>query len=163
MLNDFQKDLAAAKAAENTVRRVFSSLTNEYRFEDVSNQREFYYKGDIKAISLSTGTEIYIEVKDDSRIAQTHNVLCEEEVFYKEYGYYGKGNMSCNYDIYCVVSKSEHKIYVIDFKVLKSIYKRGEFKHINHPQQETFCYLVPIGLVKKYNGLLDVIDYGRYN
>ena len=61
MLNDFQKDLAAAKAAENTVRRVFSSLTNEYRFEDVSNQREFYYKGDIKAISLSTGTEIYIE------------------------------------------------------------------------------------------------------
>lgn len=161
MLNNFNTDLAAAKAAEEMVRNIFGSLTNEYRFEDVSNQREFYYKGDIKATSLSTGKEIFIEVKDDSRIAQTHNILCETEVFYKEYGAFGKGNMSCDYNIYCVVSKEEHKIYVIDFKVLKEIYKKGEFKTIDHPQQTTYCYLLPIWLIKKYNGLLDIIDYGR--
>jgi hypothetical protein len=42
-------------------------------------------------------------------------VLCEEEIFYKDGGYFGKGNMKSNYDIYCIVSQSERKIYVIDF------------------------------------------------
>lgn len=161
MLNNFNTDLAAAKPAEKMVRNIFSSLTNEYRFEDVSNQREFYYIGDLKATSLATGKEIFIEVKNDSRIADTHNVLCEEEVFYKEYGYFDKGNMYCNSNIYCVVSEQEHKIYVIDFKVLKEIYKKGEFRTIDHPQQTTYCYLLPIWLIKKYNGLLDIIDYGQ--
>lgn len=81
----------------------FSAATKKYTFEDVSNNREYFYKGDIKATS-STGKEIFIEVKDDSRIAESKNVLCEYEVYYKESNYYGKGNMKSNYDIYCVVS-----------------------------------------------------------
>ena len=161
MLDNFKADLQAAKAAENLVKETFSSLTTGYKFEDVSEIREYFYRGDIKATNLTTGEEVFIEVKDDSRIATTHNILCETEVFYKEYGAFGKGNMSCDYNIYCVVSKEEHKIYVIDFKVLKEIYKKGEFKTIDHPQQTTYCYLLPIWLVKKYNGLLDIIDYGR--
>ena len=35
-------------------------------------------------------------------------------------------------DVYCVVSAAEHKIYVIDFKVLQSNYRNYEFKQLKH-------------------------------
>ena len=46
----------------------------------------------------------FIEVKDDSRIADTGNVLCEERVFFREGNYYQKGFMYNDYEIFCVVS-----------------------------------------------------------
>ena len=159
MLYNFKTDLEAAKAAEVLVGEVLSSMTNEYTFEDVSDIREYYYKGDIKATSLSTGEEFFIEVKNDSRIADTHNVLCEHEVYIKETGRYEKGNMFCDYNIYCVVSEKEHKIYVIDFKTLKEKYKRGEFIQIDHLDQQTLGYLVHIGIINRWGALLAEIDY----
>ena len=65
--------------------------------------------------------------------------------------------MESDYDIYTIVSESERKIYVLDFKELKRIYRRGEFKQINHPAQITYCYLLPLGLAKK--AMIEVIDY----
>lgn len=46
----------------------------------------------------------FIEVKDDSRIADTGRVLCEERVCYKDGDYFQKGFMYSDYDIFCVVS-----------------------------------------------------------
>lgn len=158
MLDNFYTDLEKAKKAEQIVKDTFAALTKKYTFEDVSNNREYFYKGDIKATS-STGKEIFIEVKDDSRIAESKNVLCEYEVYYKESNYYGKGNMKANYDIYCVVSQSERKIYVIDFSILKQIYKKGEHKVIDHYNQTTYCYLLSLGTIKKYGGLIDTIEF----
>ena len=92
MLGNFYQDLAKARGAERLVRETFAALTNDYTFEDVSNEREYFYRGDIKAIAAD-GREIFIEVKDDSRIQETHNVLCETAIYYYERGEYGKGNM----------------------------------------------------------------------
>lgn len=158
MVRDFYSDLEKAKSAETLVATVFSSLTNDYKFEEVGDQKEYFYRGDIKA-TAADGREIFIEVKNDSRIAETHNVLCEEEVYYKSDGYFGKGNMKSNYDIYCVVSQQEQKIYVIDFSVLQANYRRGEFKVIRHYDQDTYCYLLPIGTIKKLGGLITTVEY----
>lgn len=134
MLSEFYKDLEAAAWAEHLVADTFSSLTTGYTFEWVGDQKEYRYRGDIKA-TAADGREIFIEVKDDSRIADTRNVLCEEENYIKDGDYFIKGNMKSDTDIYCVVSAAERKIYVLDFKVLKKIYKSlGTFNIIRHAQ-----------------------------
>ena len=159
-MNGFRQDLMKAKEAEKIVREVFTSLTDRYSFEDVSEDRDCFYKGDIKATPKTINCsreEIYIEVKDDSRIGETKNILCEEEVYFKECDYYSKGNMKAGYDIYCIVSKSERKIYVLDFKKLRNIYKKGEFKSIEHPAQITYCYLLPLGLAQE--AIITIISY----
>lgn len=158
MLNNFYSDLAQAKEAEDIVLNTFSAMTDKYTFNPVSDNPAYYYKGDIIAIS-EDGREIGIEVKDDSRIADTSNVLCEEEVYYKYNDYYGKGNMQSNYDIYCVVSRKEQKIYVIDFNILRANYKKGEFCEVRHPQQITYCYLLNLGTIKRLGGLIATIHY----
>jgi hypothetical protein len=73
-----------------------------YKVFDVADQPQYYHKGDLRII-LPTG-ERFVEVKDDSRIADTQNILCEEEVFYKDINEFVKGNMYSDYDIYAVVS-----------------------------------------------------------
>ena len=158
-MNQFRKDLMIGKEAEQLVKEVFEASTKEYQFEDVSNIPKFYYRGDIKATRLSDGKEFYIEVKNDSRIHETYNVLCEEEVYYKESDYYGRGNMSAACDYYVVVSQASRKIYVLDFKILRSVYRRGEYKVINHPTQTTYCYLCNIGSLKRNGALLEVLEY----
>ena len=158
MLTNFEADKQAAKAAEKLVRDLLSNLTIGYTFEDVSEEREYRYKGDIRA-TAATGETIYIEVKDDSRIAQTGNILCEEENYIKETDRYIKGNMKSDYDIYAVVSQQNRKVYFFDFKRLQEIYKRGEFKKINHPQQITYCYLLELCRAKQWGALLYTVKY----
>lgn len=158
MLYKFYDDLTKAKKAEQLVREVFTALTDKYTFDDVSEVRECRYKGDIKA-TAADGKEIYIEVKDDSRIADTGNVLCEYKNYIKDTEQFIKGNMLSDYDIYTIVSQAERKIYVIDFDVLKRIYKKGEFKVIPHQEQDTYCYLLALSIVKKYGGLIEIIEY----
>ena len=154
----FNEDLEKGHRAELLVQKVFSQLTGEYVFDLVSDQPAFYHLGDIRAIGKD-GKEHMIEVKNDCRIGETKNILCEEEVWYYSIDSNVKGFMHNNYEYYCVVSEPEHKIYVIDFKVLFSIYRKGEFKALNHYDQMSYAYLVPLGLVKKYGGLIAVIDY----
>ena len=156
MDKQFLTDLAAAKEAEQITRNKLSSLG--YEVEDISDIKEYYYKGDIRLTDKS-GKQYYLEVKDDSRIADTYNVLCEYEVYWKENGYSAKGNMYCDSDYYCVVSKQKKTIYVIDFKILKQIYKKGEHKVIKHAKQDTWCYLLPLYLIKRYNGLVAELHY----
>lgn len=158
MLDNFYRDLAFGKRAEAIVLNTFRSLTDAYTFEDVSNMQGFFYCGDIK-VTDKDGNVKYIEVKNDSRIADTGNVVCEEEVWYKRYDYYGRGNMDGNCDVFCVVSEEAKKIYVIDFKVLKANYRKGIFKEMVHPQQTSYCYLCEIAKIKKWGGLIAVIDY----
>lgn len=157
MLKDFNRDLAIGKRAEVIVYNLLSSLG--YHVEDVSNNCLFYYSGDLKVIDKDK--EYFIEVKNDSRIVDTGNVLCEIEVYYKNSGYYGKGNMDSDCDIYTVVSEVDSKVYFIDFSILKKIYKYGEYKEIEHKQQTTYCYLLPIGVIKKMGGLIGVVDYSE--
>ena len=158
MIRDFKRDLEKARSAEQLVREVFSSLAPGYKFIDVAADRAYFYKGDIKAI-LPTGKEVYIEVKDDSRIAETRRILCEDENYIRDGDYYLKGNMQSDYDIYTIVSQAERKIYVLDFKKLQGIYKKGVFTIISHADQDTYCYLLDLYIAKRYGAMIDIIDY----
>lgn len=158
MLNEFWTDLEAAKAAERIALEELSKYYDGWSLEDVSEDRSCYYLGDLKATS-ATGAVNYIEVKDDSVIYKTKNVLCEDEVYYKEGGYFGQGNMHNGGDLYCIVSQPERKIYLIDYARLREIYKKGEFKMINHPKQYSNCYLLELCRVKQWGALIDVIKY----
>lgn len=155
----FNKDLAKGKAAEKVVKETFEKLTDDYTFEDVSNITSFYYKGDLVAKDKN-GKEYFIEVKNDSRIADTGRVLCEEEVYYKNVDYYGAGNMEkSDSDIYIVVSEPERKMYIFDFKVLQKIYTKGEYREINHKTQTTYCYLLDLYDAKRLGALMQTINY----
>lgn len=158
MLTEFNKDLEAARGAEYLVLQELSKRDKSIQFQWVGDQPEYYYKGDIIA-TAADGKQYFIEVKNDSRIADTYNVLCEDEVYYKKSGYFGKGGMYNTTDIYCVVSEQQKKIYVIDFKVLQSNYRNYEFKIIRHKDQDTYAYFMPIGKIRKYGGLLATIEY----
>jgi hypothetical protein len=158
MLENFNRDLEIGKRAEQIVFEVSSALDSDRKYEMVGGVSEFFYMGDIVALDKD-GKPTYIEVKNDSRIADTGNVLCEEEVYYKRHDYYGKGNMECDCDIYAVVSEEQRKIYVIDFKVLKSNYRKGIYKEIEHPQQITYCYLLDLNILKRLGGLISVVSY----
>lgn len=92
---------------------MLSTKTDKYNFYNVSNIPSYYTKGDILAVG---DEEVFcIEVKNDSRIGKTQNVLCEDEVYIKDLDYYEPGNMSCDCDIYCVVAEDTREIYIIDF------------------------------------------------
>lgn len=157
MIKQFYTDLKNAKAAEELVRDTLASLAPGMKFKCVGDQPEYYHKGDI--IAYGEDRMYFIEVKDDSRIADTGNVLCEERVFFREGNYFQKGFMYSDYEIFCVVSQPERKMYFIDFNVLKQIYKKGEYKEIHHPQQYSECYLLELCRIKQYGALIKVIDY----
>lgn len=161
MLSNFHKDREAAREAEQIVFNTFNSLATGVKFEDVADNPLYYYKGDIVATDLKTGKEYYIEVKDDSRIADTQRILCEEENYLKEDGRFIEGNMCNNFtDIYCIVSKAERKIYILDFKTLQRIYRKyGDFKIIYHAQQDTYCYLLQLCRAKQFGALIKVVEY----
>lgn len=102
MVKNFFSDLENSKEAEQMARVCLSALTSDYNFVDVSNIRDYFYKGDIMAIDAQ-GNRTFIEVKQDSRIHETGNVLCEDKVLFFDTGM-RRGNMQSNYDVYCVVS-----------------------------------------------------------
>ena len=157
MTKQFYIDLENAKAAEKLVRDTLASLAPGMKFKWVGDQSEYFHKGDI--IAYGEDKMYFIEVKDDSRIADTGNVLCEERVFFREGNYYQKGFMYNDYEIFCVVSQPERKMYFIDFKVLQQIYKKGEYKEIHHPQQYSECYLLELCRIKQFGGLIKVLSY----
>lgn len=159
-MSQFTDDLAIGRRAELIVKDVFSKLYEQCEFIDVAANKDFYYIGDIKVINKMSGNERYIEVKNDSRIADTHNVLCEDEYFNKYNGEFIKGNMhNCGTWLYCVVSEQERKIYTFDYAALQAIYRKGEFKQIKHNTQDTYAYLLPLSMLKNRGILLETINY----
>jgi hypothetical protein len=159
-MSQFTDDLAIGRRGELIALDVLSKLYKQCEFIDIARDKDFYYIGDIKVINKQSGNERFIEVKNDSRIADTHNVLCEDEYFNKYDGEFYKGNMhNCGTWLYCVVSEQERKIYTFDYAALQAIYRKGEFKRIKHETQDTYAYLLPIGTLARKGILLETINY----
>ena len=158
MVTNFYNDLRDARYAEYLVLNTFATLAPDYTFTNMSNDRAWFHKGDIKAVGAD-GHEVSIEVKDDSRIASTGNILCEEAVDYWDTGL-KEGNMYNDYEIYCVVSQQAQRIVVIDFDVLRAHYKEGQFKKIPHYEQTTHAYLMPITRLIELGAIIAIVDYG---
>ena len=77
MVDNFYNDLARGQAAELIVRDILASFPTAYWFKWVGAEKEYRHKGDIIATSFD-GSKTFIEVKDDTVIGTTGNVLCEE-------------------------------------------------------------------------------------
>lgn len=162
MVSNFYGDLAKAKKGEAITLDVLKHTTKDYIFDDVSDDKKYYYKGDIKATDDSWGLdEYYVDVKMDSCIARTNNILCEYKVYFKENGYYSKGNMQSDYDYLAIISVDAQKIYIIDFAKLKKHYKEGKPYSKDHGEQITYGTLFPLSKAWKYNMVEAVIDYEK--
>lgn len=162
MVANFYSDLEKAKTGEAITLSVLQHTTDEYVFDDVSEDEEYYYRGDIRATDNDWGLdEFYLDVKMDSRIADTGNILCEEKVYFKESGTYSKGNMKSDYDYLAIISVDAQRIFIIDFPKLKKHYKEGRFYTKDHGEQITYGTLFPLSKAWKYNMVEAVIDYEK--
>ena len=168
MASNFERDLAKARKAEHIVCDVLNSATIDYSFEEVGDQKDYFYKGDIKAMDFNNNV-CFVEVKDDSRIAETGNVLCEYKVYSYGKSKWLKGNMQSDYDYYAVVAQQINTIYIIDFKVLKSRYKSGKHYAKDHYgddgrlAQKTVGTLCSLNQIKHWGGLLYTLKYREDN
>lgn len=158
MVSSFWRDLEVAKTAEEEVLSVLSQLAPEIEFIDVSDNRDYFYKGDILA-KLPDGNTVMIEVKRDTCIGKTGNVLCQDEKKYWDKDFWQKGTMHSDYEIYCVVSPQLRRIYVIDFKILFAHYKDVKYRVFENDEGKEIIYLVPLDYIQSKNGLLWTIDY----
>ena len=160
MVSNFYRDLKQAQKAEALVQRTMQKYFPSYCFKLVSDNPAYYHRGDILFIGVNDGKEHCIEVKNDSRIAQTRNVLCEEQVFYMENRQMIKGNMYSDYELYAVVSEQERNIYLLDFAVMKQLYKDGcRYTQIPHEEQITYCYLLPLRKLETAGGIIEILEF----
>ena len=161
MNESFLDCLNKAKPAESIVLEVLSHCTKDYSFHDISDIKQLRHNGDIAARNTKDDTPFFIDVKDDSRIHDKRNILCEEEVYYEETGRWEKGFMYSGYDCLAILSKPEKKIYMVDFDGLKQHYKKGRYipSMKKNDYQESRVYLLPLFVARKYGFLLYEIDY----
>ena len=159
MIKQFYADLARGKEAEKIVLAALEEKYPQYRFADVSDVVSCRHRGDI-TVTNALGEIKFIEVKDDSRICDTHNVLCEECNWFDDTSSFVDGYMYSNYELFAVLSRAEKKIYLIDFSVMKKIYKdKGNYKVIPHKEQVCYCYLLPLGEIEKAGGMIREIYF----
>lgn len=155
MVENFKRDVKRAKIAEINVLELFNQLNifEDYEFKNVTDVKECWHKGDIEVTDFY-GNTLYVDVKDDSCIGKTQNVLCEERVYYYSNNKVARGFMYSDYDWLAVYSKDKKEVYLLDFNILKQIYKLGNYRsHMIQPNsrdQHSEVYLLPLSYCKKY-------------
>lgn len=140
MFTDFLRDLQKAQTGENIVCDVLSKLLGEddYTINNVALDEQFYYKGDI-AVTDSWGDTVYIDVKDDSCICNTGNILAEHRVWIRGKGWVDGFMQKAQYDYVAYLSQPDKKIYILDFALWKKYYKTVFVRHlfIDHNGEQT--------------------------
>jgi hypothetical protein len=161
--SNFKVDLQNSKEAEKIVLSVLAKCAFEDKyFEDVSDIPDFWHYGDIVVRDRDGMFDCFIDVKDDSRIADTRNILCEERVYYTNNNQFKEGFMYSGYDYIAIVSKKEKKIYIIDFKKLQKHYKEGRSMCLSYGWQYSDIFLYPLDKAYKYNMVVAEIEYKEY-
>ena len=171
MVKGFYEDLAAARQAEQLVLKVLQNTnTEEYDFNDVSEDPEFFHRGDIEIWDDTWGYHLYMDVKDDGCVSSTGNILAEHRVWYAGSGW-AKGFMqNSTYDYIAYLSQPDKKIYILDFDLWRKYYKTNYKRHIEIPHyyngrktQTTDAYLMPLETARKLGIMIAEIDYKEDN
>lgn len=170
MVKGFYEDLAIAKKGERIVLEVLQNFNNDaYEFTDVSNEKEYWHRGDIECYDDDWLCSYYIDVKDDSCISYTGNLLAEHRVWYKGSGWKEGFMQNATYDYVAYLSQADKKIYMLDFEAWKKQYRKVFKKHINIPHggnQTTDAFLMPLNDARKLGIVVAEIDYeerkGKY-
>ena len=154
------------KQAEQLVK---DFLTNKgYAVQDVSEDCD-NYQNDVDFIVQKDGRTNKIEVKLDTRLAQTQNIAFEDAFYLKDKelgrtevkpGYYHYSQ--CDFLIF--VSPDDNKLYIVHFsklkeqeETLKSTFKIRKFYSYTDKCQKAMR-LVPVSVLKE-KGLLSIISY----
>ena len=132
-MSKFQDDLSTGRKGEQTVFNTLTALGLD--IQDVAANPEYYYKGDF-IVNTPLGA-VYLDAKVDNVMWKTKNIFCEEEVYFKEDGITRIGDMKKDYDYMAFVSYKENLIYFYDAKILRQIYKKGDYKEFHYP--ESIC------------------------
>lgn len=138
----FKDDNAIGKRGEKIFSRYLDMLGLEYK--DVSDVTS-YQKQDIDFVVMSkTGKEWTVEVKNDTRIAQTGNIFFEtiSNVHYSSNGCFNKTTA----DAMVIVSESEKKLYIMTTKSLKTFVEdnKDHLKFRTTPGSNSAGFLVPV-------------------
>lgn len=157
MVNNFKRDNIKGKKGEAIALKVLRNLTNDYTFDDVSDDQAFWHIGDIDVYDEWWNMHYFIDVKTDDCIYKTGNILCEERVYYLDGA--KKGFMYSNYDYLAIVSRPNNCIYIINFEVLKKYYKQGRYMRMAYEDQSSDTYLYPLSKAWKVGAVEAVIKY----
>lgn len=152
-LGTFENDLEEAHKAENICRLVWDDFLKQQGKDCdvslVSEDKEFYYKGDIQVKDNKSGKSYLLECKNDGRWHETGRILAEDRIWWVGSGKFKTGFMQHGeYTTILYCSKPAQKILVIDFEKWRDCYKNimcGFHTVIKHrdyrDKQDTWGYL----------------------
>ena len=164
-VSNFSVDVQRAHKDEKFICELFNLNTLDYSFTWVGEEKEHWHDGDIE---ISDGTNTwYADVKSDDTCCRTGNILAEHRVKWRSTGWIDGFMQKCHYDYVFYLSKTDHKIYIIDFAKWQNVYMRKYKKHIIIPHndkngywlQSTDGYLMSIKDAKKFGVIVMEIDY----
>lgn len=164
-ISNFNEDVKIAHEDEQFVTKLLQLNTLDYSFSWVGEEEEHYHDGDIE---ISDGTNTwYADVKTDDTCYRTGNILAEHRVKWRSTGWTDGFMQKCNYDYVFYLSKTDHKIYIIDFAKWQNVYMRKYKKHIIIPHndkngcwlQSTDAYLINIDKAKELDIILATLSY----
>lgn len=185
MSKTFWKDLAEGKKAEKRVQEVlensikwmvgcygseeelYSKSENAwwYNFDvecvsDEEHLEEYAHKGDLKLVNRYLPIiDFCVDVKNDKVMCRTGSIWCE--AYSKRRDKITRGWMYSDYDYIAFHSEKEQKIYIVDFKMLKIVYRKiGQEKWTARDAgKQTKGYLCRISDLKAFRVIRIEIDY----
>lgn len=165
MFKDFLSDLKKAQVGENIVCNVLSQLLGEddYTISNVALDKQLYDKGDI-SVTDSWGDTVYIDVKDDSCICDTGNILAEHRVWFKGKGWLDGFMQKAQYNYVAYLSRADQKIYMLDFSLWKKYYKKVFKRHLyidHNGEQTTDGYLMSLNKARELGIVIAEIIYDQ--
>lgn len=148
-MNNFDRQNAKGKIGETAVAAYLAS--RKHKVEDVSNNPCFWGKDIDFLLTSTTGDKCSVEVKCDTRMSATGNLLFEigNE---KDWGYRDGWIKYCEADYICFYDAVEGNGYILDWKKTKPVVKElSEYKYF-HGTDGDYCevYLMPIWKAKKH-------------
>ena len=165
MKNSFKKELKKNRIAEVILLQVLESIYDDNALiEDVADNPDCYHLGDVM-VTNRVGNTYYFDAKNDGCIHKTGNVFCESHKHFlrnmktRHSGFMEDGN----YDYLSIVDRVSKCIYILDFKVLKKIYKN--YRKVQTVLEDAYCYgnVISLEECKKKGALLHTINYEEEN
>lgn len=153
---DFDNNVKVSLEAENIAKQLLEQIYWD-EFTSVRDDPAYYHIGDLLD-SAGRG----FDCKDDGVINRTGNVFCETKKHWFNSGKTTDGWMrNGEYDYLVVLDRVDNHIYVLDFPVLKKIYKCcGKFKcGINMGDNYTDGFIVSLDRCKENNALIHAYSY----
>lgn len=143
---DIKTNAEIARQSESIAQCILQQLYPQSTFESIHDEQALWHYGDI----MQDGW-VYYDVKDDGCIAKTGNVFCELGKKWKYSGEKSDGWMkNGHYDYVCVLDQISCKMYVLDFRALKKVYREGRYiSGIDLGDNYTCGYIVTLNKLRK--------------